>query len=273
MGYLCVPAPSLAEVKEQAGGRLRSRERQVLQGEERGDSHRSLWYCPIPSGAHCLSLRPPWSLSSAASLSQRQRVPGEPAWPSGRRKGHTLLLEALALHSSPLSTTKAWSPWALPAWPSTPPSTSMGACLCPTAGPSTECLGVPSLHEHVPPYSGADAPLFHVGLAMPPPSQQLGLPSQPRELLRQSLPLLLASSRDGGCLAPEGPCLPPERTWGWFAGVFSCAQLGFSPPFPHPPLLLHTPLPLGYFAWGGWAPVPTYSHFSMLLRSPHLLLG
>ena len=42
MGYLCIPAPSLAGVKEQAGGRLRSRERQELQGEERGDSYRLL---------------------------------------------------------------------------------------------------------------------------------------------------------------------------------------------------------------------------------------
>lgn len=36
MGYLCVTAPSLAGVKEQAGGRLRSRERQELREEERG---------------------------------------------------------------------------------------------------------------------------------------------------------------------------------------------------------------------------------------------
>lgn len=42
MGYLCITAPSLAGVKEQAGGRLRSRERQELQVEEQGDLYRFL---------------------------------------------------------------------------------------------------------------------------------------------------------------------------------------------------------------------------------------
>lgn len=36
MGYLCFPTPSSVGVKEQAGGRLWSQERQELQGEERG---------------------------------------------------------------------------------------------------------------------------------------------------------------------------------------------------------------------------------------------
>lgn len=42
MGYLCTPALSLVGVKEQAWRQLRSRERQELQGEERGDSYHLL---------------------------------------------------------------------------------------------------------------------------------------------------------------------------------------------------------------------------------------
>lgn len=39
MEYLCIPAPSLMGVKEQAGDWLQSQERQELQGEERSDSY------------------------------------------------------------------------------------------------------------------------------------------------------------------------------------------------------------------------------------------
>lgn len=42
MGYLCIPALSLAGVKEPAGGWLWSRERQDLQEEVRGDLKRLL---------------------------------------------------------------------------------------------------------------------------------------------------------------------------------------------------------------------------------------
>lgn len=134
-GYLCIPAPSLAGVKEEAGGQLRSRERQELQGEASRGTH--IAYCtaaPSPlARVACLCTRLGASAGTAL-LGQRQQVPGELERPSGRRKGHTLLLEALALHSSPLSMTKAWSPLALSAWPSTHPSNLRTPAFAPPLG-------------------------------------------------------------------------------------------------------------------------------------------
>lgn len=165
-------------------------------------------------------------------LRQRQQVPRELQWLSGRRKGCTLLLDALALHSSPLNMTKTWSPLAPFAWPSTHPSHLHAYAFAPPLGQALQLKHCMNMC-----YSVVQQKLLsstwtqqchhcHSGSASHPiPS--LGVPGA-------SMPLLMAPSRTGGGQNPRGNTFPQERRGWWFEGGV-LHTLEFLPAFFHHP--------------------------------------
>lgn len=107
MGYQCIPALNLAGVKDWAGSWLCSREAGAAGGREEVPvslaqvlSH-PCWNT-LPVSAHA------WEHQQVLRCSGRgSRFLGSQSGLLGGRKGHTALLEALALYSAPLSMTKA----------------------------------------------------------------------------------------------------------------------------------------------------------------------
>lgn len=103
-------------------------------------------------------------------------------------------------------------------------------------------------------------------------SQQLGHPSHSWELLGHPLPLLMAHSRAGRDQHPRGDAFPQKGGDGDLRECSPAYSWGFFP-FPSPSHTVTFFSSLGSFAQCRWAPVPTYLHFSVLLHSPHFLLG
>lgn len=159
MGYLCVTAPSLAGVKEQAGGRLRSRERQELQGEEQGGTCIACSSAaPSPLARVACLCAHAWEHQQVLPCSGRgSGLLGSRSGLLGGGRAILFLLKPLHCTHHHKARPKHGAHWLFLRGLQHIPPTSMPLPLphhwVKPCNLSTECLGAPLPREHVPPCS------------------------------------------------------------------------------------------------------------------------